>query len=52
LNPANTVYDVKRLIGRKFTDKTVQSDKNYLPYDIVNKDSKPYVQALIKGEKK
>lgn len=49
LNPSNTVYDVKRLIGRKYLDKTVQSDKNYLPYEIVNRDGKPYVEALING---
>ena len=52
LNPTNTVYDVKRLIGRKFTDKTVQNDKKYLPYDIVNKDGKPYVSADVRGETK
>ena len=42
-NPTRTVYDVKRLIGRKFTDRTVQSDKAYLSYDIVNKDTMPYI---------
>jgi len=52
LNPENTVFDVKRLIGRKFTDPTVQHDKKLLPYDIVNKDGKPYVQVIFKGEKK
>ncbi len=52
MNPTNTVYDVKRLIGRKFNDKTVQSDKKYLPYNIVNKDGKPYVQADVRGESK
>lgn len=41
LNPANTVFDAKRLIGRKFTDPTVQSDKSLLPYSIVDKDTKP-----------
>lgn len=49
LNPLNTVYDVKRLIGRKFTDKTVQADKQYMPYEIVNRDSKPYVQVVAQG---
>jgi len=52
INPTRTVYDVKRLVGRKFTDSTVQKDKKYLPYDIVDKDGKPYVRAEVKGEKK
>jgi heat shock protein 5 len=32
VNPSRTLYDVKRLIGRKYNDKTVQYDKKYLPY--------------------
>jgi len=52
LNPARTVYSIKRLIGRKYTDKEVQHDKKLLPYNIVNKDTKPYVEVEIKGEKK
>jgi len=52
INPTRTIYDVKRLIGRKFTDKTVQNDKKYMPYEIVNKDGKPYVQAEFRGEEK
>ena len=35
INPANTVFDVKRLIGRNFSDKSVQADKKLVPYDIV-----------------
>jgi len=52
LNPENTVFDVKRLIGRKYSDTTVQHDKKLLPYDIVDKDSKPYISVIFKGEKK
>ena len=52
LNPSNTVYDVKRLVGRKYLDKTVQSDKQFLPFEIVNKDGKPYVEAVINDQKK
>lgn len=52
INPENTVFDVKRLIGRKFKDKTVQADKKMFPFDLVNKGGKPYVQVTVDGEKK
>ena len=53
VNPTRTLYDVKRLIGRKYNDKTVQYDKKYLPYEIVDKDGKPYIQVPnVKGETK
>jgi chaperone protein DnaK len=44
-NPENTVFDAKRLIGREFTDKTVQSDLKFFPFKIVEKSSKPHVQV-------
>jgi heat shock protein 5 len=50
LNPTNTIFDVKRLIGRKFTDSTVQKDKKLLPFSIINKNSKPYVEVQVAGE--
>jgi len=52
INPENTVFDIKRLIGRKFQDKEVQYDMQRVPYKVVNKDGKPYVQVLVKGEAK
>ncbi len=38
-NPANTVFAVKRLIGRKFKDEVVQRDINMVPYKIVSADN-------------
>ena len=52
VNPEQTVFDVKRLIGRKYGDKTVQSDKKLLPFKIVAKDDKPFVEVDVKGERK
>jgi heat shock protein 5 len=43
MNPSRTVYDVKRLIGRRYSDSTVQYDKKYLPYELIDKDGRPYV---------
>ncbi|KAL3635284.1 Luminal-binding protein 2 [Castilleja foliolosa] len=53
LNPERTIFDVKRLIGRKFEDSEVQRDMKMLPYNVVNKDGKPYVQVRMRdGENK
>ena len=45
LNPENTIFDVKRLIGRKYSDASVQDDKKLMPYQIINKDDRPYVSV-------
>jgi len=50
INPENTVFDVKRLIGRKFSDKSVQADKKLVPYKIISKDDKPYVEIVLDGK--
>jgi len=53
LNPTNTVFDAKRLIGRKFTDSVVQDDMKHWPFKIVKKDGdKPNIQVAYKGEDK
>ena len=50
-NPTNTVFDAKRLIGRNFSDSTVQSDLKHLPYEVRgNKDGKPEIKVIYKGE--
>jgi len=52
LMPSQTLFDVKRLIGRKYDDASVQSDKKLLPYTILKKHDKPVVEVEVKGEKK
>ncbi|GLJ47048.1 hypothetical protein SUGI_0993470 [Cryptomeria japonica] len=52
INPLNTVFDAKRLIGRRFFDSCVQDDMKFLPFVIIQgKDDKPLIQATYKGEK-
>ncbi|KAF9429500.1 70-kilodalton heat shock protein [Podila epigama] len=50
MNPANTVFDAKRLIGRRFDDKDVQSDMKHWPFKVIEKSSKPYIRVDYKGE--
>jgi L1 cell adhesion molecule like protein len=52
LNPINTIYDVKRLLGRDFNDPALQEDMKSLPYKIVNSGGKPKVEVEFKGETK
>jgi heat shock protein 5 len=52
LNPKNTIFDVKRLIGRSFTDPTVQKDKKLFPFSIVNKNSKPHISVTVNDNEK
>ena len=52
MNPANTVFDAKRLIGRKFADEDVQNDLKHFPFKIVEQDTKPKIQVEFKGETK
>jgi len=52
-NPLNTVFDAKRLIGRKFSDKTVQSDVKLWPFKVESgADDKPMIVVQYKGETK
>lgn len=52
MNPQNTVFDAKRLIGRRFDDATVQSDMKLWPFKVVNENTKPKIQVEFKGETK
>lgn len=52
VNPVNTIFDAKRLIGRKFTDATVQSDMKLWPFKVVEKEGKPNIKVEYKGETK
>ncbi|XP_067411031.1 heat shock-related 70 kDa protein 2 [Emydura macquarii macquarii] len=52
MNPTNTIFDAKRLIGRKFDDPTVQSDMKHWPFRVVSEGGKPKVQVEYKGEHK
>ncbi|XP_047983936.1 heat shock 70 kDa protein 18-like [Salvia hispanica] len=52
-NPINTVFDAKRLIGRKFSDPTVQRDIKFWPFNVIpDADDKPMFAVTFKGEEK
>ncbi|GAQ07097.1 78 kDa glucose-regulated protein homolog [Aspergillus lentulus] len=46
-NPTRTIFDIKRLIGRKFDDRDVQKDAKNFPFKVVNKDGKPVVKVEV-----
>lgn len=48
----STVFDAKRLIGRKFADAEVQSDMKHWPFKIIDKDTKPIIEVEYRGEAK
>ncbi|KAH2926778.1 70-kilodalton heat shock protein [Aspergillus fumigatus] len=52
MNPHNTVFDAKRLIGRRFQDAEVQSDMKHWPFKVVEKGGKPIIEVEFKGETK
>ena len=52
-NPENTVFDAKRLIGRKFDEQTVQSDIKHFPFDVVcDSQNQPVIKVMYKNEEK
>ncbi len=52
MNPTNTVFDAKRLIGRRYDDQAVQSDMKTWPFNVVNDNGKPKIRVEYKGETK
>jgi len=52
INPSNTIFDAKRLIGRKFDDSTVQSDMKHWPFKVIDCGSKPKLEVEYQNETK
>lgn len=51
LNPLNTIFDAKRLIGRSPSDPSIIRDKKLLPFNIVEKQGRVMIEVTVKGEK-
>merc|ERR1712213_55538 len=52
MNPRNTIFGAKRLIGRKFSDKAVQNDLKHWPFHVADRPGKPHLQPEYKNETK
>merc|ERR1712125_176866 len=52
MNPTNTIFDAKRLIGRQYQDRTVQSDMKHWPFTVTNAGGKPRLAVEYKAEDK
>jgi heat shock protein 1/8 len=51
-NPKNTIFDAKRLIGRRFNEAAVQENMKHWPFKVVDAGGKPKVEVEYKGEMK
>ncbi|KXG39675.1 hypothetical protein SORBI_3001G419000 [Sorghum bicolor] len=53
LNPTNTIFEVKRLIGRRFSDESVKEDANLWPFKVVaGNDERPMIVVQHEGKEK
>merc|ERR1712165_481379 len=52
MNPNNTIFDAKRLVGRKFNDSTVQSDRKHWPFQVVDENGLPRLRVEHQSEEK
>merc|ERR1712013_915835 len=52
INPTNTIFDAKRLIGRKFEDSTVQADMKHWPFTVGDVGTKPKLEVEYQNETK
>merc|ERR1712168_7040 len=51
-NPENTIFDAKRLIGREWSDKSVQHDAKFFPFKLIEKNKKPHIHVHVNKETK
>jgi molecular chaperone DnaK (HSP70) len=51
MNPSNTIYDAKRLIGRRFEEESIQKDIKHYSFGVVNSSGKPMIQVEYEGKK-
>merc|ERR1712141_537120 len=52
MNPENTIFDAKRLIGRKYADSAIQEDMKSWPFKVNSVGGKPKIEVVFKNEKK
>ncbi|XP_071479861.1 heat shock 70 kDa protein IV-like [Diadema antillarum] len=52
MNPKNTIFDAKRLIGRRLADHSVQTDMSHWPFTVISQEDKPAIQVEYMGENK
>ena len=50
MNPHNTIFDAKRIIGRKYSDSVTQQEISHYPFKVTNKNNKPMINVTYKGE--